>query len=63
MIAQSHFYVACLGEMRKLDLRACVPSKCLGLHKLGTEVKVDMERKEREVEENFHFFISIKEQE
>ena len=49
--------------MRKLDLRACVPSKCLGLHKLGTEVTVDMERKEREVDENFHFFISINEQE
>ena len=49
--------------MRKLDLRACVPSKCSDLHKVWTEVTVDLEQKEREVEENFHLLISIKEQE
>lgn len=34
VIAQPHLYVACLGEIRKLDLTGCVPGKCLDLHKV-----------------------------
>lgn len=34
VIAQPRLYVACLGEIRKLDLTECVPGKCLDLHKV-----------------------------